>query len=870
MAYDPREVELRWQERWRRERVFEVDPDPSRKKFYCLEMLPYPSGQLHMGHVRNYSIGDAVAWFQRMRGRNVLHAIGWDAMGLPAENAAIKHGVPPAEWTERNIAQMRRQLQRIGFSYDWRREIATCHPEYYRWNQWFFLRMLERDLAYRARRALNWCSRCDTVLANEQVTPAGCCWRHEDTPVSVVELEQWFIRTTRYAERLLAGLDELEGRWPERVIAMQRHWIGRSEGCRFAFRVEGEEEREIEVFTTRVDTVYGCSALFLAAEHPAVLDLARGTDQEDAVRAFVENERRRPHAVAAEDREKTGVFTGRHAINPFNGERVPIWVANFVLMDFGTGAVFAQPAHDQRDYEFARKYGLPIRPIVRPADGALPDPEAMESAYEEDGIVERSGPFSGLPSAEARRRMAAFAAERGFGRPEVQYRLKDWGVSRQRYWGTPIPVVYCDGCGIVPVPDEDLPVILPPIEDWKGLEGSPLARVDSFVNTSCPRCGGAARRETDTMDTFVDSSWYFLRYLDPRNDRQPFDPAVAKAFMPVDLYIGGVEHAVGHLIYCRFWTMMLADLGLLEVQEPAVRLFTQGMVNAPSYRCEVHDYIAPAEVRRKGGDPCCPHCGRAVEVRVEKMSKSKLNSVTPDELIERYGADAMRLFSLFGGPPVKDLEWSEQGIEGTFRFAQRVARAYERLAPLVEGLPPVPEDPAAVAADPDADRLRRKTHRTIVRVTRDIEEELQLNTAVAALMELVNEIYRVTEGRRVERSSPLAAALAEALHVLARLLAPFAPHLAEEMNARIGGRDLLARARWPEADPALLVEETVTLPVQVNGKLRGQVSVPRGAGEAEVVEAVKAAESLARHLEGRTIRRVVLVPDRLVNLVVSG
>ncbi len=866
MSYDTREVERRWQRRWAEERVFEADPEPGREKFYCLEMLPYPSGRIHMGHVRNYSIGDAAAWFHRMRGRNVFHAIGWDAMGLPAENAAIRNGVPPAEWTWANIRHMRDQLRRLGFSYDWRREIATCHPGYYRWNQWFFLRMLERDMVYRARRSLNWCPRCETVLANEQVTAAGCCWRHDDTPVETVELEQWFIRITRYADRLLAGLDRLAGRWPDRVLAMQRHWIGRSEGCRFRFAVPDLGE-SIEVFTTRVDTVYGCSAVFVAAGHPLARRLVSGTDREQEALRFIEEETRSP-ARPDEDREKRGVFTGRHAVNPFTGERVPVWLANFVLADFGTGAVFAQPAHDQRDFEFARRYGLPIRPVVRPVEGELPDPATMEEAFTEDGIVERSGPFSGLPSAEARRKMADFARDRGFGGPDVQYRLRDWGISRQRYWGTPIPVIHCPSCGPVPVPERDLPVELPEVPEWKGQTGSPLGQVEEWVKVPCPRCGAAARRDTDTMDTFVDSSWYFLRYLDPRNENAPFARDVADYWMPIDLYIGGVEHAVGHLIYFRFWTMFLHDLGLLGVEEPAERLFTQGMVLGRSWRCPVHDYQDPGRI--DPADPRCPECGGRVEARVEKMSKSKLNVVDPDELVERYGSDAMRLFSLFGGPPVKDLEWSEQGIEGTHRFVHRVARLVDRLAPVVGPLPVPPADPAAIAADPRAKALRRLVHVTIERVTRDIDREFQLNTAIAAQMELVNELYRLTEGDEVDPASPLAAALAEALDVLVRLLAPFAPHLAEEMNARLGREELVARRPWPVADPSLLVLEEITLPVQVNGKLRGQVTVPADADEAAILDRVRAEPSVARHLAGKEVVRVVHVPRRLVNLVVRG
>ncbi|HNX19534.1 MAG TPA: leucine--tRNA ligase [Acidobacteriota bacterium] len=869
MSYDPRSVERRWQERWSKEEVFKARRDDPRPKFYCLEMLPYPSGRLHVGHVRNYALGDAVAWHERLRGKNVFHPIGWDSMGLPAENAAIKNGVAPAKWTLANIEHMRGQLQRLGISYDWDTETTTCLPEYYKWNQWFFLRMLERGLAYRAKRTLNWCPKCATVLAEAQVTPSNCCWRHEDMQVEKVELDQWFVRITDYRDRLLDNLDGLAAEWPERVITAQRDWIGRSHGCRFAFRVDGSDDA-IEVFSTRVDTVYGCSAVFIAAGHPLTLRLAAGTPQEAAVRAFVEAETKGP-SLPPDEKEKVGVFTGRHAVNPFNGEKVPIWTANFVLAEFGTGAVFAQPAHDQRDFEFAAKYGLAVTPVVRAEGGKLADGAAMDRAYTEQGILENSGPFSGLTTEEARRRMSAYAEEKGFGRAEIQYRLRDWGIARQRYWGTPIPVVYCDHCGIVPVPDDQLPVVLPEVPDWKGQTGSPLAQIKEFVETSCPKCGGAARRETDTMDTFVDSSWYFLRYLDPRNDKAPFDPAAAAHFMPADLYIGGAEHATGHLIYFRFWTMFLKDLGLLPTEEPAKRLFTQGMVRASSYRCPVHDYVRVSEVDTTSGSPRCPKCGAALDVHLDKMSKSKVNDADLDHLVERYGADAVRLAVLFGGPPALDFEWKDSAIEGPHRFVQRVARLFERFAPALGRLPETPADPAAVAADADALKLRKATHHAIARVTRDLEREIQLNTAIAAQMELVNELYRQTEGKDdPDPASPKGAAVAEALHALARLLAPFAPHLAEEMNERLGWPTLIGRRTWPEADPALLVEDEVVLPVQVLGKLRGQVTVPRGAKQDVALAAAQADPNIARHLEGKQLVRVVLVPDRLLNLVVKG
>lgn len=863
MSYDPRVVESKWQARWLAAQSFRAAPDPGREKYYCIEMLPYPSGRIHVGHIRNYSIGDANCWYKRLAGYNVLHAIGWDAMGLPAENAAIKNGVPPAEWTYANIAHMRDTLQRLGFSYDWSREIASCHPGYYRWNQWFFLKLLEHDLAYRARRTLNWCPRCQTVLANEQVTSEGCCWRHEETRVESVELDQWFVRTTRFAQELVDGIEALEAGWPERVLSMQRNWLGRSEGCRFAFQVDGLDQ-SIEVFSTRVDTIYGCSAVVLAALHPLASPLAAGTAQAAAVEQFVREQRgAKPEPIGVEA-EKCGVFTGRYAINPFSNQKVPIWLANFVLMEFGTGAVFCQPAHDQRDFEFATKFGLAIQPVILDHEGRSLDPQQMQQAWTEEGVLTRSGPYDGLSSSQARQRMAQDAAQRGFGGPSIQFRLRDWGISRQRYWGTPIPIIYCDACGVVPVPEDQLPVELPAVSDWKGATGSPLAQIESFVRVACPRCGASARRETDTMDTFVDSSWYFLRYLDPRNESKPFEREIADYWMPIDQYIGGVEHAVGHLIYFRFWTRFLAHCGLLTEREPARALFTQGMVCGRSYRCPTHDYIALENVVGTPDDPRCPHCQSKLVVKVDKVSKSKLNAPDSDALLERYGADAVRLFSLFGGPPVKDLEWSEQGIEGCARFLQRVARALQRWS----GAAGKADLAQLGFDDPVALPLRRRTHRTIERVTRDLGREYQHNTAIAALMELVNEVYRFAEGKDIEQLRPGSlAALYEAFDVLIRLLAPFAPHLAEEMNELLGHAVGLTDRRWPELDPALLIEDRVEIPVQILGKVRGTVTVPRGADQAAVLASVRSDPTLSRHLDGKELLRTIFVADRLINLV---
>jgi leucyl-tRNA synthetase len=826
--YDPKRIEAKWQARWAEAGVFRVgDAPPAGGRFYALEMLPYPSGRIHMGHVRNYSIGDAVARFQRMRGATVLHVLGWDAFGLPAENAAIQNGEPPRAWTLRNIDAMRGQLQRLGIGYDWEREIATCAPEYYRWNQWMFLKMLERGIAYRARRNLNWCASCGTVLANEQVV-AGRCWRC-DNPVTRREFDQWFLRITDYAQELLDGIDELPA-WPERVRTMQRHWIGRSEGARVRFPVEGLD-LAIEVFTTRIDTIFGATYLALAVEHPQLAALAAGTPEDGAVRGFVEEQAARSVEDRFEDAaEKVGVFTGRHAINPFSGERLPIWAANFVLMDVGTGAIMSVPAHDERDFAFARRYGLPVRPVIRPEDGRPLDAAAMTAAFPEDGVLHDSGEWSGLSSTEARKRLAAHAGAAGLGEATVAYRLKDWGISRQRYWGTPIPVVHCERDGIVPVPEAELPVLLPDEAPLTGEGGSPLARLPSFVATTCPACGGPARRETDTMDTFVDSCWYYFRYCDPANGEAPFSWEKAAPWFPVALYIGGIEHATMHLIYTRFWTRVMRDLGLVGIDEPVARLFTQGMVI-------------------KDG---------------AKMSKSKGNVVDPDAMIDRYGADTTRLFSLFAAPPERDLDWSDAGIEGCFRFLGRLWRAFARAL----GHLPGPDAPAPPEASRGRARaLRRKTHQTVRRVTDDLGPRMHLNTPVAAVMELLNDAAPIVQS---DAPSPGEAwSLREAFEVIARVLSPLAPHVAEELWEMLGHAPFVALASWPEADPLLLEEDVALLVVQVNGKVRGKVEVPRGLDESAALAAARADRNVAAHLEGKAVRKTVYVADRLLNVVAS-
>jgi leucyl-tRNA synthetase len=832
--YDHDSIERKWQRIWEEQDAFRGPDIPDGPKFYCLEMLPYPSGRIHMGHVRNYAIGDAVARFHFMRGMQVMHPMGWDSFGMPAENAAIQRGLHPAEWTESNIADMRSQLRRMGFAYDWDREIASHRPDYYRWNQWLFIRMFEKGLAYRSLRRVNWCPECATVLANEQVE-GGACWRCRSVVVQK-DLEQWFLRISQYAEELLSDLDAMTG-WPDRVLTMQRNWIGRSEGAFLDFAVEGSAgEPPIRVFTTRIDTIHGATFLALSPGHPAVPRLIEGAPPAERARVqeFLEAQRLAPvgEKLTAE-REKEGVFTGRTAINPFSGERIPIWVANFILMEYGTGAIMAVPGHDERDHEFAQRYGLPVRRVIEPsipgADGALPFVSG-------EGRTVDSGSFSGLPCAEAQKAMVRHAEESGFGEGTVQYRLKDWGISRQRYWGTPIPMLHCDRCGTVPVPDSDLPVRLPEDVAFTGQGGSPLANSPSFRSATCPRCGGSARRETDTMDTFVDSSWYFYRYLDPRNDRAPFRNEVAAAWFPIDLYIGGITHAILHLMYARFFSMVLRDLGFRVPGEPVTRLLCQGMVQL-------------------GG---------------ATMSKSRGNVVAPDEMVARYGADVTRLFVLFAAPPEKDLDWSESGIDGLSRFAKRVWRLVEGHAAEVRGAAVRPR-PAGTGAL----GLRRKAHQTLARVTDDVGRRLHLNTAISAVMELVNAIYLFapldeTRPDGPDLSDEDRAVLAEALDVLVVCLSPFAPHMAEELWGMLGHEGLLARHRWPDPDPAMLENAQVTVVVQVNGKVRGRVTVPQGADEAGVIEAVRRDPRLAGSVfpDGAAApARTVFVRDKLLNIV---
>src|SRR5271170_2278321 len=778
--YDHNQIELKWSERWANATLFQAEENSNKPKFYVLEMLPYPSGTLHIGHIRNYAIGDALARYKRMRGFNVLHPMGWDAFGLPAENAAIANKRDPYEWTKSNIENMKRQHRRMGFSYDWSREVTTCDPEYYRWNQWFFLKMLERGLAYRKNALVNWCNECGTVLANEQVVD-GCCWRHESTPVEQRAIEQWFLRITAYADELLASIKELEAGWPERVLLMQSNWIGRSEGAEIDFHLEGSG-KPIRVFTTRVDTIFGAACVILAPEHPLVAELASA-----GLKAQVKQMIDARASKGPGDVEKEGLPTGSYAINPFSGERIPIWIGNFVLMGYGTGAIMAVPAHDQRDFEFCKQYGIPIRPVIRPVDGVLPDAATMQEGWGDDGIVENSGPYSGLPSAEARRVMTAKAEADGFGKAAVTFRIKDWGISRQRYWGTPIPVIYCPKCGMVPVPESELPVVLPLKVPIGGKGRSPLENVPEFVNVPCPKCGEPAKRETDTMDTFIDSSWYFYRYCDPNNSNAPFDSKKIAYWFPIDQYIGGVEHAILHLIYSRFWTKVMRDLGLITNDEPTTRLFTQGMVI-------------------KDG---------------AKMSKSKGNVESADEMIERFGADTGRVFELFAVPPEKEMDWTSAGAEGAYRFLGRVYRFVTRNAEKVAG---VEAGPATTPAD---HKVLRKLHQTIQKITEDFESRWHFNTSIAAIMELMNEAYPV----EAALSAPV---MAQLLEKLTLILEPFAPYVAEEMWEELGRTGPVFRQAWPAFDPELAREEQADVVIQVNGKVRGRLSVAFGTSKEEL------------------------------------
>ena len=832
--YLPQEIELKWQEKWQRANSFACSEHNDRPKYYVLEMFPYPSGKIHMGHVRNYSIGDVVARFKRMQGFNVLHPMGWDAFGLPAENAAIKNNVHPAKWTYANIDTMREQLQRLGYSYDWSRELATCHPDYYKWEQLFFLKFLEKGLAYRKEAPQNWCPSCNTVLANEQVID-GLCWRC-DSQVEQKDLTQWFVRITAYAEELLTDLEKLEGGWPERVLSMQGNWIGKSKGAEIRFALKGGGD--ITVFTTRPDTIFGATFMSIAPEHPLLETFIEENPDAAKVRDFARRCRNMDRIDrTAENQEKEGMFTGAYCVNPFTGEDMPIWVANFVLMDYGTGAVMAVPAHDQRDFDFARKYNLPVRVVIQPQGETL-DANTMTAAAPEPGALVNSGEFTGLCNEAAKERIAAHLEANGQGKATINWRLRDWNISRQRYWGAPIPVIYCPACGVVPEKEENLPVLLPLDVQTRPDGRSPLPDDDAFVNCACPKCGAAAKRETDTMDTFVESSWYFARYTAPRKDDAAFDPAALKYWMPVDQYIGGVEHAILHLLYSRFFSKALRDLGYVEFSEPFANLLTQGMV-------------------LKDGS---------------KMSKSKGNTVDPTEMIERYGADTVRLFCLFAAPPERDFDWSETGIEGSYRFIGRVWRLIAELQNAVSAKAACSATAEDVSACEDAAfaELRRKEHSTVKKAGEDIVNRFQFNTAIAAIMELVNTLHGVVEKQDLTAlSRPARRVIASATGTVLTLLAPFTPHLCEELWERLGGEGELYDAPWPVYDEAALKRNEIELVIQVNGKLRARITAPADAPAADLEAMALNDEHVQKHIAGLTVRKVLVVPGKLVNVVAN-
>ncbi|MFS8907355.1 leucine--tRNA ligase [Synechococcus sp. OH2] len=869
--YNPLAIESKWQAHWREiglDRTPELTAES--RKFYALSMFPYPSGSLHMGHVRNYTITDVIARHKRMQGYAVLHPMGWDAFGLPAENAAIDRGIPPAKWTYQNIAQMRDQLQRLGLSYDWEREITTCAPDYYKWTQWLFLQFFKAGLAYQKEAPVNWDPVDQTVLANEQVDAEGRSWR-SGALVEKRLLKQWFLKITAYADQLLADLEQLSG-WPERVRTMQENWIGQSVGARVVFKTETGEE--LPVFTTRPDTLWGATFMVLAPEHPLVEKLTT-PEQQAAVKAYqAEAAARSEMERSAEDREKTGVWTGSYAINPVNQERIPIWIADYVLMGYGTGAIMAVPAHDQRDFEFARKFGLPIKLVVQPPQGEVESAEDLQAAWTGEGVLMNSGPLNGIPvgkgPGQSVERAIAWLEEQGLGERQVNYRLRDWLISRQRYWGCPIPVIHCPHCGTVAVPEEDLPVLLPEDVELTGRGGSPLAQREDWVKVKCPTCGAEARRETDTMDTFICSSWYFLRFSDPRNEREIFRKDLVNAWLPVDQYVGGIEHAILHLLYSRFFTKVLRDLGLLNFDEPFSRLLTQGMVQGRTYynpNKSGKDRWIPAALVKDPNDPRDPETGEPLEVIYATMSKSKGNGVDPEEVLAHYGADTARMFILFKAPPEKDLEWDDADVEGQFRFLNRVWRQVYDFVVRASGteslqgkaaelLQAKVEAGSLTKAERD---LRRAVHTAIKEVSEDLEE-YQFNTAIAELMKLSNAL--------AEAGIPDSPVYAEGIRTLILLLAPFAPHIAEELWQAVGGTDSVHRQSWPSYDPAALVADTVTIVVQVNGKLRGSFEAPADVTPQEQERLALQSEAAQRYLQGVTPKKVVVVPKKLVNLVV--
>jgi leucyl-tRNA synthetase len=860
--YDPKTIETKWQVIWADANLFKVQMDSGKEKYYLLEMFPYPSGKIHMGHVRNYTIGDVVARYKRMWGLNVLHPMGWDAFGMPAENAAIANNSHPARWTYGNIDNMRSQLKRMGFSYDWDREITTCRPEYYRWEQWLFLKMYDKGMAYRKESFVNWCESCQTVLANEQVE-AGLCWRCGQQ-VTQKKLWQWFFRITDEADDLLVHCDRLPG-WPEKVITMQKNWIGKSFGAEIRFPIENHGE-DIPVFTTRQDTVFGATFMCLAPEHPLVFRLSKGTPQESAVYAFVDRMSRQDRSSrAVETHEKEGVFIGVYCRNPLSGRRMPIYTANFALMEYGTGAVMSVPAHDQRDFDFAKKYGLDLVVVVKPFNDDL-DADTMTEAFTAEGVMVNSGPFDGMHTEKALDEIADHLEKINVGKKAVSFRLRDWGISRQRYWGAPIPVIHCKRCGIVPVPKEDLPVTLP--EDVDMLEGgmSPLPVLDSFIKTRCPACDNPdARRETDTMDTFVESSWYFERYCSPGCESGIFDKAEVKYWMPVDQYIGGVEHAILHLLYSRYFTRVLNEFGLVEFKEPFTRLLTQGMVCKETVSCPEHGYLLPEEVAVSGVNRTCKTCAKPVIVgRVEKMSKSKKNVIDPDILLEKYGADITRLFCLFAAPPERDLEWSERGVEGSFRFLNRVWRLATACMDSIKDVASFDCAPDRLEGGELKD-LYKKTHRTIQRVTRDIEDRFHFNTAISAIMELVNTMSAM---QQENKTADWRGVMRFAMESVTRLLSPIVPHFAEELWEALGHQSSIILASWPSYREDALLKDELVIVIQVNGKLRSRISVDADVDEDTLKAMALADERAKKFINTKDIKKVVVVKKKLVNIVV--
>ena len=864
--YDPGKIEEKWQARWAEQKSFKVEADSNKKKYYLLEMFPYPSGRIHIGHVRNYTIGDVVARYKRMCGFNVLHPMGWDSFGMPAENAAIEKGIHPAKWTNENIEHMKKQLKRMGFSYDWEREISTCESKYYRWEQLFFIWMYEKGLAYKKRSSVNWCDKCKTVLANEQVE-SGLCWRC-GSEVQEKFLDQWFFRITQYIEELLRDCDKLVDGWPERVLTMQKNWIGKSYGVEASFPIDKhggaspDWPDDIKVFTTRQDTIFGATFLLIAAEHPLVMRLMKGKPREKEVADFVERIKKQDRLKRTSDYyEKEGIFLDAYCLNPVTGRKMPIYATNFVLADYGTGCVMAVPTHDQRDFEFAKKFELPLVVVIQNPQQPL-SADAMEEAYVDEGILVNSGKFDGMKNTEAMEAIADHLETIGRGKKTVQYRLRDWGISRQRYWGAPIPVVYCDKCGTVVVPESELPVVLPLNVEITGEGESPLARLESFIQTKCPKCGGPARRETDTMDTFVESSWYFDRFCSPNYDQKPgLDRSQVDYWLPVDQYIGGIEHAILHLLYSRFYTKVLRDLGILGIDEPFKNLLTQGMVCKETTKCPDHGFLFPYEVQ----EGKCVRCQREVIFgKIEKMSKSLKNVIDPDYLVEKYGADTARMFCLFAAPPERDLEWSDQGVEGSYRFIGRVWRiVLDYFADIIA----VEPFDGSGELQGDIKELRRKTHQTVKKVTTDLENRFHFNTAISAVMELVNALYQL---QRPEKTDVRAlSVIRESVEAVIALLSPIIPHVTEELWEMLGKTTQLLDMPWPAFDPEVASAEEITIVIQINGKLRGRITVGAEESDDRIKEQARADEKVAAILSGKTILKEIYVPRKLVNIVIK-